>query len=46
METRTDWAKKLELNTDFTEELFKLIHENAIRRQAEIMNLDKKNKYG
>jgi chorismate mutase len=41
-ETRANWAKNLGLNVEFTEELFKLIHENAIRRQAEILNEEKK----
>ncbi len=44
IETRTDWAHKLDLNSDFAEELFKLIHENAIRRQAEIMENQEKEK--
>ncbi len=44
MDTRSDWAKKLDLSPDFAEDLFKLIHENAIRRQDEIMNKDKKKK--
>ncbi|HLF34257.1 MAG TPA: chorismate mutase, partial [Cyclobacteriaceae bacterium] len=45
-ETRGKWAQMLGLNAEFTDELFKLIHENAIRRQAEILNEEKKKKNG
>jgi chorismate mutase len=45
-ETRGKWAQMLGLNVEFTDELFKLIHENAIRRQAEILNEEKKKENG
>jgi chorismate mutase len=37
--TRTDWAKKMNINTDFVTEVYKLIHVESIRRQTEMITL-------
>ncbi len=36
--TRKEWARKLDVNEDFVGELFKLVHEESVRRQEEIIN--------
>ncbi len=35
---RNEWAEKLNLNTNFMADLFKLIHDASIKRQTEILN--------
>ncbi len=37
MKNRSELAKKMNLNTDFVIEIYKIIHEESIRRQTEIM---------
>ena len=37
-DTRNQWAEELGLNTEFTWDLFKLIHDASIRRQEHILN--------
>ena len=37
-DTRNKWAEELGLNTEFTWDLFKLIHDASIRRQEHILN--------
>jgi chorismate mutase len=37
--TRTEWAKKMNVNPDFIEEIYKLIHVESIRRQTEVKTL-------
>ena len=37
MKNRSDLAKKLGVNEEFVVEVFKLVHEESIRRQTEIM---------
>jgi chorismate mutase len=37
--TRTDWAKKMSVNPDFVEEIYKLIHVESIRRQTEVKTI-------
>ena len=37
MKNRSDLAKKMNLNTEFVVEIYKIIHEESIRRQTEIM---------
>jgi chorismate mutase len=39
-ENRMQWAKALNLNVDFMDEFFKLIHDASIRRQTAIINSD------
>jgi len=36
--TRKEWAKKMNLNPDFIAEMFKIIHEESVRKQEEIIN--------
>jgi len=36
--TRKEWAKKLDVSEDFVAEVFKLIHEESVRRQEEIIS--------
>ncbi len=36
--TRKEWAKKMGVNEDFVAEMFKLIHEESVRKQEEIIN--------
>ncbi|WPU91764.1 chorismate mutase [Mucilaginibacter sabulilitoris] len=38
LQKRTNYAKALKLNPEFTEKLLELIHSESIRRQTEIMN--------
>ncbi|HVD98599.1 MAG TPA: bifunctional 3-deoxy-7-phosphoheptulonate synthase/chorismate mutase type II [Cytophagaceae bacterium] len=37
MKNRSELAKKMNLNTEFVVEIYKIIHEESIRRQTEIM---------
>lgn len=37
MKNRSETAKKLGLNDEFIQEVFKLVHEESIRKQTEIM---------
>lgn len=37
MKNRAELAKKMNLNTEFVTEIYKIIHEESIRRQTEIM---------
>jgi chorismate mutase len=41
-ETRTHWGEMLHLHADFIKELYKLVHDESIRKQTEILN-DKEN---
>lgn len=43
-ETRPAWAKSMLLNADYIYELYKIIHEESIRVQTEIMNKENVNK--
>ena len=43
-ETRPEWAKSMQLNADHILELYKIIHEESIRIQTEIMNKENVNK--
>lgn len=36
--TRKEWAKKMNVNEDFISELFKLVHEESVRKQEEVIN--------
>jgi chorismate mutase len=38
MSTRPEWARLSDLNPDFARELYKIIHDESIRIQTEIMN--------
>ncbi len=38
MSTRPEWAKLAKMNPEFIRELFKIIHDESIRIQIEIMN--------
>jgi chorismate mutase len=44
MKTRPEWARLAELNGDFIRELFKIIHDESIRIQTEIMNKESETK--
>ena len=36
--TRKEWAKKLNVSEDFVADIFKLVHEESVRKQEEIIN--------
>lgn len=36
--TRKEWAKKMGVNEEFIAELFKLVHEESVRKQEEVIN--------
>ena len=41
-ESRAAWARRLGLDAEFMDELFKMIHQASIRRQEIIMNRQEK----
>jgi chorismate mutase len=43
-QTRPEWAKSMQINSDYVYELYKIIHEESIRIQTEIMNKENVNK--
>ncbi|HMQ00986.1 MAG TPA: chorismate mutase, partial [Cyclobacteriaceae bacterium] len=43
-ETRPEWAKSMQLSAEYIHELYKIIHEESIRIQTEIMNKENVNK--
>src|SRR5690606_40579113 len=45
-DVRKQWAKALNLNEEFMEEFFKLIHDASIRRQTAIINSEDAGKNG
>ncbi|MTI20399.1 3-deoxy-7-phosphoheptulonate synthase [Fulvivirga sp. RKSG066] len=38
IKSRPEWAKSLDLNKEYIEELYKIIHEESLRTQTEILN--------